>query len=264
MLTYREVVNTLRGLGLDPQRRLLALVRLEALGPLPGGAETFVGALLSVCELLLTPAFTPQCLVVPEIGPDDNGLAYGGEAEHNAAAEIFQGGLPAAGAQGELANALLRGGKGQRSPHPLLSFVGVNAAEALAAQSLAEPLAPLAWLAEYDADILLVGCDHSWDVGLHYAEQIAGRKSFVRWALTDQGVVECPSVPGCADGFQAIASRLSGVARSGELGEARIEVVPLRDLVHLASGWIREDPRALLCDRPDCARCRAVRAAVRA
>jgi aminoglycoside 3-N-acetyltransferase len=263
MLTYRDVVNSLRGLGLDPQRRVLALASLDEIGPLPGGTETFIGALLSTCELLITPAFTPQCQVIPEVGPEENGVAYGGETEANAAAELFNAGMPAAGAQGALANVLVRGGKGQRSAHPLLSFVGVNAADALAAQSIADPLGPIAWLAEYDADVLLVGCDHSWDVGLHYAEQLAGRKTFVRWALTDRGVVECPSMPGCAEGFAAMSEHLAGVAQVGMLGEARVEVVPLRDLVHLAGGWIRQDPRALLCDRPECARCRTVRAAVR-
>jgi aminoglycoside 3-N-acetyltransferase len=263
MLTYRELVNALRGLGLDPQRRVLALVNFEALGPLPGGAETFIGALQSTCELLITPAFTPQCQVIPQVGPEDNGLDYGSDAESNASAELFDPDLPAAGPQGELANAIVRGGKGGRSAHPLLSFAGVRADEALAAQSVADPLGSIAWLAEYDADVLLVGCDHSWNVGLHYAEHIAGRRTFVRWALTDHGVVECPAMPGCMEGFGAIEGRLTGLAQTAALGEARLEVVPLRDLVHLASGWIREDPRALLCDRPTCARCRAVRAAVR-
>jgi hypothetical protein len=74
------------------------------------------------------------------------------------------------------------------------------------------------------------------------------------------GVVECPGMPWCSDGFQAIAGRLEGVVRRATLGPLTVESFPLRDLLHVAAGWIRMDPRALLCERPDCARCAAVRA----
>ena len=91
----------------------------------------------------------------------------------------------------------------------------------------------------------------------------AGRRQFVRWALTLDGVVECPGFPGCTAGFQQIASRLDGISRTLQLGESIIEVIPLRDMINIAVGWIHEDPRALLCDREGCPRCAAVRASVR-
>ena len=43
----------------------------------------------------------------------------------------------------------------------------------------------------------------------------------------------------------------------------RVELIPVRDLIHIAVGWIRQDPRALLCEQPGCSRCQAVRASVR-
>jgi aminoglycoside 3-N-acetyltransferase len=119
-------------------------------------------------------------------------------------------------------------------------------------------------MAEADADVLLIGTDHRRNVGLHHAERLAGRKQFVRWALTEQGVVTCPQVPGCSDGFNAITSRLEGVVRQAPLAGQEILAIPLRDLIHIAAGWIREDPRALLCDRSGCERCADVRQSVRA
>ena len=86
----------------------------------------------------------------------------------------------------------------------------------------------------------------------------------MRWALTEQGVVTCPQVPGCSDGFNAITARLEGVVRQAPLAGQEILAIPLRDLIHIAAGWIREDPRALLCDRSGCERCADVRQSVRA
>jgi len=40
----------------------------------------------------------------------------------------------------------------------------------------------------------------------------------VRWALTAEGVVECPGFPGCSQGFQALESDLEGVTRSANVG----------------------------------------------
>jgi hypothetical protein len=56
---------------------------------------------------------------------------------------------------------------------------------------------------------------------------------------------------------------LKGIARSVRIGAAEAQLIPIRDLVHVAVSWIRQDPRALLCERLTCERCGDVRAAVR-
>jgi hypothetical protein len=60
-----------------------------------------------------------------------------------------------------------------------------------------------------------------------------------------------------------IQGRLQGVARRETLGQGKVEAVALRDLLHIATNWIREDPRALLCERTGCPHCAVVRASVR-
>ena len=142
------------------------------------------------------------------------------------------------------------------------SFAGVDAGDLLQAQTLEDPLAPIAELAARNGEVLLLGVGHSANVALHLAAQRAGRKQFVRWALTPEGVVECPNLPGCSRGFDSIVPRLRGTVREGWLGPAHLQLVPLRDLLHIASAWIRQDPAALLCDDRSCALCSAARAAV--
>jgi len=264
LISYRDVVQALQQVGLVPSSRLIAHASLSAFGPVAGGAETIVGALLASAETVMMPTFTLRAMVVPPVGPPNNALEYGDPRGANASAEIFRPDLTVDAAMGVVAETMRRHPRARRSEHPLLSFAGVNAGEALSAQSLEDPLAPLAWLAEYDGDVLLLGVDHRADTTVHYAEKMAGRRQFVRWALTPAGVVECPGMPGCSDGFAVLGPRLEGVARRADLGESVVELVPIRDLVHVVVGWIREDPRALLCDRPGCERCAAVRASVRA
>jgi aminoglycoside 3-N-acetyltransferase len=263
MLSYRELTTRLRELGVGPRGRVVAHVYLPALGPIAGGSETVLGGLLATCEMLLMPAFTFQTMVTPTAGPPENGLTYGADPDQNAHAEFFRSDLAPDPAFGEAARALQNRPGAIRSTHPILSFVGLGVTEGLHAQTLEDPLAPIGWLAEQDGDVLLLGTTHTSDVTLHYAEQLAGRKRFLRWALTPEGVAACPLFPGCSDGFDSIQPRLKGIARSVRIGAAEAQLIPIRDLVHVAVSWIRQDPRALLCERLTCERCGDVRAAVR-
>lgn len=263
MPSYRDLTHAFRELELGSHSRVLLHASRSTLPPIPGGAETIVGAMLSTSDILITPAFTLRSMLIPGVGPEDNALEYGKFDDQNLSAEIFTLDLPADDGPESVPEILRAHQDALRSNHPLLSFVGVNAEDALQAQSIDEPWGLIAWLAEYDADVVLFGVDHTSNVSLHYAEMKAGRRQFVRWALTASGVVECPGFPGCSAGFQEVASRLEGVIRTVQLGEVRIEVIPLRDMINIAVGWIHEDPRALLCTRKGCPHCAAVRASVR-
>ena len=262
-VSFHSIQKGLRELGLTRASRVVAHASLSAFGMVKGGAEAVVGALTSLCRLVVMPTFTYQCLIWPLVGPANNAAAYTGHDDDNANAEIFRPDLPAHADMGVAAEALRRMPSAVRSTHPLLSFaaVGAGAGVALSAQTLAEPLGPIAHLAEHEGDVLLLGVDHTRNTAIHYAEYRAGRKQFVRWALTPAGAVECVAWPGCSDGFEAIATRTSAFTRATQIGRARVQRLPLRGLLRVAEAMIRADPSGLLCDRPDCDRCNAVRAA---
>jgi aminoglycoside 3-N-acetyltransferase len=263
MLNYRALTNAFHQIGMGSHSRVVVHASLSSLGPISGGAETLLGALTSTCDIVLMPTFTYRTMIVPEVGPPQNGMDYGSAKKQNEKAEIFLPDMPADPAMGVLAETLRRYPTAHRSDHPILSFAAVNGDDALATQTLEEPFAPIGWMAEYDGDVLLLGVDHTVNTSLHHAEKLAGRKQFVRWALTPGGVVTCPNWPGCSNGFQAITERIEGIVTRSPLGDGFIEIIPLRDLIHITVGWIREDPRALLCDRVGCERCSEVRSAVR-
>jgi aminoglycoside 3-N-acetyltransferase len=197
------------------------------------------------------------------VGPGDNAIDYNTADDANMNAAIFDRDLQVDAELGVVNETLRQHPLVERSTHPILSFVGINASEALASQSLDSPFGPVAWLADYDGDVLMMGRDHRFNISLHWAEQLAGRKRFVRWALTGSGVAECVNMPGCAQGFERVRGRLGAITRSTSLNAVVLEAIPVRDLLNMTVGWIREDPRALLCDRMGCPRCASVRAVVR-
>ncbi len=263
LVTYRDFVAAFRQLGLERGNRVLVHASLSAFGEVAGGPDAIVGALLETFDCVVMPAFTLRTLIVPPIGPADNALDYENDGGNNQDAEFWRRDLPADREIGAVAESLRLHPDSRRSIHPALSFSGVGAEKYLEQQTIGDPLAPIGALADDDGDVLLLGVEHRANVALHYAEQKADRRQFVRWALTGEGVVECRNFPGCSDGFHVLRQRLSGVVRTAQVGPGSVHAVPLRDLVHVVVGWIREDPTALLCDRPSCKRCRVVRQSVR-
>jgi len=259
MVTFRDFVNGLRKLKIDRSIPVLVHTSLSAFGKVYGGPDVIVGALLANFSGLMMPTFTYKCMLTPEDGPPENGMVYGSAGDVNKMAEFFRPDLPADSLMGVVAETLRRHPSAQRSSHPLLSFSGIHVNDVLAQQTLAAPLAPIQGLMESGGWVLLLGVDHTVNTSIHLAEKLAGRKQFIRWALTPGGVVECPGFPGCSDGFQALAPRVEHLVRRVQIGQGTIQALPLAGMVEIAREWIVSDPLAFLCSRPDCDRCQAVR-----
>ena len=174
-------------------------------------------------------------------------------------AESFHPDMRADSMMGILPETLRNHPSATRTAHPILSFAGVNAGATLFTQTLYEPLAPIGALAQQDGWVVLINVDHTANTSIHYAEKLAERKQFTRWALVGDRVVECPNYPGDSSGFQVIEEYIKSDTRHVEIGEAFIQAIPLRRLFSVVHEMIRKDPLALLCERIDCERCNAVR-----
>jgi aminoglycoside 3-N-acetyltransferase len=259
MIAFREFIQGFRELGLDRSKPVIAHASLSSFGEVRGGADTVLGALLSSVSGLMMPTFTYRTMVTPEAGPPNNGITYGSGKDQNRMAEFFQPDMPADGMMGIISETLRKRAGAKRSDHPILSFAGLGVDAAIAAQTIADPLKPIRVLAEMDGAVLLLGVDHTVNTSIHYAEKMGGRKQFIRWALTPQGVRECPGWPGCSNGFEKAAPRLSEITRTVSIGEAEVRLLPLAAMIEILADLIHADPQALLCDQPDCERCNAVR-----
>jgi aminoglycoside 3-N-acetyltransferase len=245
-------------LGLD-KSLVIAHASMKAFGPIEGGAETMLEALLdSACGVIM-PTFTYKTMLNPDVGPPRNGITYGSETDLNKMAEAYRPDMPADKMMGILPETLRRHPKAKRSMHPIQSFAGIRADAILNTQSLFNPLAPIGTLAEQDGWVLLLGVDHRVNTSIHYAEKLGGRMQFIRWALLPDRVVECPGFPGDSDGFESIAPAVEKYTRRVEIGKALVQAIHLNSLIRVVVDQLNKNPFALLCQRQDCERCNAVR-----
>ena len=261
MISYTELKFALTSLGLT-NNPVIVHASLRAFGPIDGGAGNLIKILLASTRGVMMPSFTYKTMLIPEVGPPNNAINYGSQRDQNRLAEPFLPEMPVDKMMGVLPEILRKQPAAVRTFHPILSFCGVEMDAALASQTIFNPLAPIALLAEQDGWVLLLGVDHTVNTAIHYAEKLAGRKQFIRWALTPERVVECPNFPGDSSGFQDIARELEGISRFAQVQSVRIQGVPLKPLLELVVQRLRSDPTALLCTREDCERCNEVRSAM--
>jgi len=259
MISYEDFVSAFNKLGIPGYTPVISHASLSAFGEIRGGADSLLGALLDVFETLVMPGFTYKTMVVPQVGPPENGLNYGSNPESNFLAEFFHPRMEVDRLMGRIPQHLQRHPGAQRSTHPILSLLGVNAESFLDSQTLKEPLMPILKMMEAGGWVLLLGVDHTVNTSIHLGERLAGRKQFVRWALTKNGIVECPGFPGCSDGFNDIEPRLVYSVRKVCVGNSFAQAIPLEDLINAVKLSIEKDPLSLLCDRSYCERCQDMR-----
>jgi aminoglycoside 3-N-acetyltransferase len=259
MVSYRDLITSFR--KLEPNRSLPVIVHasLHSFGEVHGGAETVVGALLTSFDSVIAPTFTYKTMLTPETGPDGNAMAYGSAAVQNKMVEFYTPDMKVDRMMGIIPETLRKHPKAKRSFHPILSFAGVNADSILEAQTIDEPLAPVRKLYEAGGLVLLLGVGQTVNTSIHYGERLAKRKQFVRWALTPEGVIECPGFPGCSEGFDSLEQELEKFTRCLQVGNAQVKAIPVRDLVDGVRVSLAKKPQALLCYRTECERCNAVR-----
>jgi aminoglycoside 3-N-acetyltransferase len=258
IVRLRDMLLGLRELSLG-EAPVIVHASLKSFGQVEDGAETVVNALASVFKTILVPTFTYKTMVIPLTGPPNNAIKYGSGREQNRMAEFLIPSMPADPLMGVIPETLRRHPAAKRSSHPIQSFAGINAGKFLAAQTLSDHLAPIRLMEQADGWVVLMGVDHTVNTSIHYAEKMAGRRQFIRWALTPKGVVECPGFPGCSAGFQAIAPDMDKFTRRIRIGEALVQAVPLKMLFRVVTARIKKDPLALLCQQEDCERCNQIR-----
>lgn len=238
---------------------VLAHASLRAFGHVEGGADTIISALLPNVAALMMPAHTYVTMITPLAGPANNGIVYGRRQDQNRMAEPFSPNMPADRLMGIIPETLRQRPGAKRSMHPILSFTGLNVDRALKAQTLEEPFAPIRMLAENDGWVLLLGVDHTVNTTVHYAEKLAGRRQFIRWALTEDGIIDCPHFPGCSAGFKPLERDLAPFTREIQLGEARVRAMPMSAIIEVVKNRLARNPKDLLCSDITCERCNELR-----
>ncbi len=251
MLTRRAISDHLAELGLRPGDRLLVHSSYRSLGPVEGGPEAVLDAMLDAvgpAGLLAMPAFNyqaPEPCFDPALTPGRTGIL----------AECLRG-RPGA----------------VRSLHPTHSVVmmGREAASFTAGhhQSGAATLgSPLDRLAQAGGRILLLGVTHTANTTIHVAEQHAGARKFPPWDEPPVASVKMPDgtlfpvtldcSSSCSFAYNAIDyfMRRRGRIRDFLLGSALGTLMSGLDVIAATREALLEKPDILLCTRPECRRC---------
>ena len=256
---FAELKRAFDELGLAG-KPVIAHASLKKFGNIQGGPRTVIQALLASSGGVIMPTFTYKTMVTPEVGPPNNGIVYGSNSDANKMAEPFSHTMLPDKMMGRLPLTLIYEKGVMRTSHPILSFAGIQANEILLTQTLFDPLAPIRALAEKDGWVVLINVDHSINTSIHYGEKLAGRRQFVRWALTLGRIVECPGFPGDSSGFNAIEEHIQPYTLRVDMdGGAFVQAVPLKQLIDVTVELIKKTPLALLCQRSDCERCNSIR-----
>jgi aminoglycoside 3-N-acetyltransferase len=263
MISYHSLISAFKSIGLQKEIPVLALSGSSIFDRVKGGTATVMGALLSTVDNVMLPAFTFSTMVTPENGPEGNDIDYGMHSEKNLDAKIFSHTLPSECGNQEAIEMLKEFSGSYRSSHPIFSFYGLGLDIVLLDHAADKPYLPIKKIMDLGGWILLIGADPSQNFSIHYAEFLSGRKQVIRWALTPDGISECPYFPGCPNGFHKLDFYLHNELKEFVIDEIKIQGVSIKILVSTASALLKEDPFALLCNDLNCVRCNLVRDDIR-
>lgn len=224
-----------------------------------GLLETFLEAGCTV----MAPTFSDmyEAPPVPELMPEQNGAgdySYFREKEYeNVGVYSPASNKLTVEEMGMFPQMVLEHADRVRGNNALNSFaaVGPLAKMLMDGQSNEDVYAPLRMLYELDGYVLLMGTDLCSATAIHYAEQLAGRAPFVRWAKGENGTTLAVRAGGCSDGFEKLSSALMPCENHTTVGSSCWRCYRVRDLVDVCVGAFLNDPQIAHCDDPDCCRC---------
>ncbi len=144
-----------------------------------------------------------------------------------------------------------------RGNHPLNSFtaVGENANRIVEAQTPNDVYAPLKALCDMDGFVLLMGVDLTSATAIHYAEELAGRKLFVRWAKNSEGETIGVNCGSCSLGFNNFDSALQVIEKRVVVGNSLWRCYKAKDFVEVCTNEIRKNSYITHCSDENCDRC---------
>jgi len=236
---------------------------LSSFGYVEGGAETVVRVLLNVCNTVLVPTFSSIGGIGPPENerPKQNGCDY--EDFHIALEDVIPFEPDTFGNDSEIDHdmgiiprTMLKIPGTVRSKHPSVSWAanGSNATFYVYPHPPCAPNFPLKKLVEVKGNVLMLGVPLSECTALHLAEEMAGRRPFIRWTLYSDGVVRRTRMCGCSFGFPNFESHLEPFANRIKIGQCNAVTYPIRELIDTGAEIIRRSPEITLCSK-GCNRC---------
>ena len=261
-IAKEDIRQAISDLGLAGQP-LCVHSSLRSFGHVDGGADAVLQGLLAECCTVMAPTFSYNFAVMPpkHMRPARNGTQYESDWAYltEGDAKIF---TPECNeiheSMGAIPRALLTMPQRRRGQPALCSFaaIGSQADELIAPQQPLHVFAPFEALIAQGGFVILMGVGFTRFTLLHYAEQLAGRHSFRRWANGADGQPAMVEVGGCSDGFGPLEESLAPIIRRIQVGQSAWMVLKAQEAAELAARVILANPGITHCPDAGCERCR--------
>jgi aminoglycoside 3-N-acetyltransferase len=253
-VTAARIAADLVALGVREGGVVLVHASLSQLGWVCGGAQAALHGILTAIGptgTLVVPAHTNH-LSDPS-GWGNPPVPESWWDEVRASMPPFRADETPAAYMGAIADTVLRRRDAVRSPHPHYSFAAIGPlAETLCGTHELDwslgPDSPIGRVGDHDGEVLLLGVGHDANTSLHVAEARSawGRRNVVENSapmLVDgaQRWVSWREVAYDEDDFPAIGAAFAddtGLERVGAVGIGEARLLPQRQLVEFAAGWI--------------------------
>ena len=233
---------------------------LSSFGELRGGAEALLDVIISSFKTVLMPAFCWDSVTVPPEGdrPRQNGCDYSFYDSWDRKPAPFV--VENAGMErsiGIVSQRFLGISTALRSDHAWHSWAAYgDEAEQLTKyhpwDSTNLPLEGLSCLGGY---IVLLGVKLNSCTAIHIAEERAGRRPFIRWAINRSGNVKRVRASGCAKGFNNILPFCKELFKIIYIGKCCVMVTPIEPFIKFVTSVILSQPEVTKCS-VSCVRCR--------
>lgn len=246
MVAPADVVEDLRTLGVVPGSTLLVHTSFKTIGPIEGGPDGFIDALIE--------AIGPNgTLVMPSWSAEDDYLFV---PQYSNCREDL----------GIVADTFWRRDDVVRGSHAFaVAARGPLAYDIAAAPFIVPPHAPgsgVARVRDHDGWVLLAGVDHDANTTVHLGE-LEGEAPYrqPRHILVLQdGVptrIDYGENDSCCRGFNMVGDwlRSRGLLREGPLSRGPAMLARSRDIVATVIEELRDDPCRFLCPRGSCEDC---------
>ena len=262
-ISKSEIVNAINTLGISGADVCIHSSMRSFGAPIKNGLKTLTDAFMERFCTIMVPTFSDIYEVRPtkQFMPEQNGAGDYSFFLEQSYAEIKPFDVNSkeisAGDMGAFPKFVLETEGSVRGNNPLNSFtaLGANAKRLVARQSFKDVYAPLKQLCADDGYVLLMGVGLDKATIIHYAEQVAGRTPFVRWAYDENRKVVPVSAGSCSEGFRNLDGILDIYARKITVGSSRWVCYKAQEFVDVCSRAIRNMPNFTHCDDKECDRC---------
>lgn len=260
-VTYNDIAHAIETLELSAKMIFLHS-SIKSFGYVEGGVDAIIQPFVDHHCTVVVPTFYYDAIVPP---PKDkhypqNGLDYTEEIEFNIDSVLpyTTGAEMITKQMGAIPAGVLRRADSMRGDHPVCSFtaVGPRAEQVIMGQAPLNVYAPYKTInEENEAYLVLAGVDLTKATPIHYAEQLAGRQLFRRWAkVSSEAIVETEN-GGCSDGFNNLEPWVSAIEQRIKVGDSLWRVYPFKPFVTAIARAVQRNPSITHCVNPYCLRC---------